>query len=890
MAKLPSRFDMSQPQSGRSGRQIASYDTSAIARGAASLGDSISALGADITRQRNTVDLARAEAYKTKGFIDTENAFSTDGDYSTFNKRAPEKTGEVVNKAADLIRDPAMREKWKIGAQTDAIRTNDAIGDKARALGQQAETVAFDDALEVNRRLYVDPATSEAVKAKAKADIEASIATGQSTGLFTPAEAAARRDTYITNANFSRAKLAVEQDPNVISKPLPAQTSERVGTAMGYFQSRGWTKEQAAGIVGNLLAESTLNTGARNGGDGADGSDSIGIAQWNSDRAKRLKEFAALNRADWKDFGIQLAFVDHELQNNEKSAGDQLRGAKDVQSATEAMIMYERPAGSQNGAKNAHNYSGRLKYAASAAGVDVNPDWFNALSPEEKQIVYNQQETRQRQIQVAQQGNIETVVQNAPVAMQNTGTYDGNIPSQTQFMDAYGPQEGSERYAKFTAQMDVGAQSYNFRTMSVQDIEAAVAEAKPTSSGDDAAVQTARYETLANAAETTIRARQADPAAYVQQAFPSVNRAWTAAAETGNYQQALTETANAQTQLGIQNMKLMPKTVADSAVTKFKDSNAPEQDRINAVTGLIFSTPDVAQRQAVFNQLVDSGLPDTTEGAVDALARGDEGAGRRLMQAALVDPTKLPGQAPFKPAEIDAEIQAKIMDEGQIGDIFYGLSDGSVENQERAIRDSKLLTNAVNLRVRNGETLDAAVNAASKDLYGDVKPMTGDGNVNVQVLLPAEADPDTYVGGFTGLLPTVRSQLETAVVVPKDAGVADGGKAVLQGVRSNYIDSVMSEGYFRNSQDGYVFIDPFVGAAIAGADGKPLIFTDSDVLGSSTGARPAPTVDAGNAGGSMPAVSQDQQDIERYGVRRQRPAEIAEPEIVDPISGGGGGY
>lgn len=883
MARLPSKYDLSQPQSGRSGRQIASYDTSAIARGAASLGDSISSIGADITRQRNTVDLARAEAYKTKGFIDTENAFSQDGDYSTFNKRAPEKTGEVVNKAADLIRDPAMREKWKIGAQTDAVRTNDAIGDKARALGQQAETVAFDDALEVNRRLYVDPTTSEAVKAKAKADIEASIATGESTGLFTPAEAAARRDQYIKNANFSRAKLEAENTPgqfirhSVIESGVPPEGAALLDTIAG-------TESPAYNVLNGGERFSSYADHPRRVGAGgtATAAGRYQFVKGTWDRAQAATGVPDFSPASQDKAAWWLAQNDYKANTGRDLLSD-------LRSKDPNTVAGVRKALSSTweGLKSLddNRFNSKLE-----AGPVANPGYFNDLSPEEKQVVYNQAETRQRQIQVAQQGNIETVVQNAPVALQNTGTYNGVIPTQQQFMDAYGPQDGSERYSKFTAQMDVGAQSYNFRTMSVQDIEAAVAEAKPTSSGDDAALQTAQYETLANAAETTIKARQADPAAYVQQAFPSVNRAWAAAAETGNYQQALTETANAQTQIGIQQMRLMPKEVADSAVVKFKDSNAPEQDRINAVTGLIFSTPDAGQRQAVFNQLVDSGLPDTTEGAVDALARGDEGAGRRLMQAALVDPTKLPGEAPFKPAEIDTAIQAQIMDDGQIGDIFYGLSDGTVENQERAIRDSKLLTNAVNLRVRNGETLDAAVNAASKDLYGNVKPMTGDGNVNAQVLLPMEVDPDTYVAGFIGLLPTVRSQLETAVVVPKEAGVADGGKAVLQGVRSNYIDSVLSEGYFRNSENGYVFIDPFVGAAVAGPDGKPLIFTDSDVLGASTGARPAPTVDSGNAGGSMPVVTQEQQDIERYGVRRQRPADITVPVPVDPTQGGGGGW
>lgn len=253
MARLPSRFDLSAPQSLRSGRAIAIYDTSAIGRGAAALGGAISDIGADITRQRNTVDLARAEAYKTKGFIDTENEFSNDGDYSTFNKRAPEKTGEVVNKAAELIRDPAMREKWKIGAQTDAVRTNDAIGDKARALGQQAETVAFDDALEVNRRLYVDPNTSDAVKAKAKADIEASIATGEKAGLLTPAEAASRRDQFIRNAEFSRAKLFTENNPKEVIGWQGVDVSGDIIEAMASVESTGNTNavsgKGAAGLM-----------------------------------------------------------------------------------------------------------------------------------------------------------------------------------------------------------------------------------------------------------------------------------------------------------------------------------------------------------------------------------------------------------------------------------------------------------------------------------------------------------------------------------------------------------------------------------------------------------------------------------------------------------------
>lgn len=64
--------------------------------------------------------------------------------------------------------------------------------------------------------------------------------------------------------------------------------------AYDYLQRRyNLTPVQAAGVVGNLMQESSMNTGARNRGDGSDGSDSIGIGQWNGGRAKALRAFAA---------------------------------------------------------------------------------------------------------------------------------------------------------------------------------------------------------------------------------------------------------------------------------------------------------------------------------------------------------------------------------------------------------------------------------------------------------------------------------------------------------------------------------------------------------------------------------------------------------------------
>lgn len=402
MARLPSKHDLSGPSSLRSGRAIASEDMSGLARGIQSFGASLGDMAARIESQHNAVDIARAEAFKTEKLLAVQNDFDADPDYSTFDKRAPARTEEVVKEAANLIRDPTMRERWFHGARSDAARVTDGIRDKGFALGRQAETVAFDEALESSRRVYVDPDTPDDLRDKARADIEASIEVGESSGLFTPEQAQKRRELYLDKADFSRGSLAVERDPTVISAALPEKVADRASMAMRYYQSRGWTKEQAAGIVGNLLGESSLNTGARNPGDGVDGSDSIGIGQWNADRSRALKKYAAENKADWRDFNVQLAFVDHELRTSEKRAAAALKNAATIDEATAAFVGYERPQGwSAANPRGAHNFKGRLKFAMQAAGEKINPDWYDRLAPEQRQALDAQAEQRQREMVTA---------------------------------------------------------------------------------------------------------------------------------------------------------------------------------------------------------------------------------------------------------------------------------------------------------------------------------------------------------------------------------------------------------------------------------------------------------------------------------------------------------
>jgi len=138
--------------------------------------------------------------------------------------------------------------------------------------------------------------------------------------------------------------------------------------------------------------------------------------------------------------------------------------------------------------------------------------------------------------------------------------------------------------------------------------------------------------------------------------------------------------------------------------------------------------------------------------------------------------------------------------------------------------------NAVILRMKNGEALDAAITGASQDLYGKVKVVEGDGRVNARLLVPEDDDEDALLSGLDAVLPTVRGAVEAALAVPGDVATADSTKPILDAVTQNYANNLMSEGYFRNYGDGFVFHDPYTGKPVPGPDGKPLVFTQADVL------------------------------------------------------------
>lgn len=494
--------------------------------------------------------------------------------------------------------------------------------------------------------------------------------------------------------------------------------------------------------------------------------------------------------------------------------------------------------------------------AAHAAGeiVEVQPN-LKGVAPEYRALSFEQRMQLDRAAKAAadQQGldmrsSIDVAVQNAPAAIMQTGSYSGEMPTAQDFVQAWGAADGINRFKEFEKNVDIAEAAHGMQTMSAEEIAAVVQEAMPRSTGDSAAVEGERFQAVLKASEAVLEARAKDPAGYVMGAFPSVQRAFagidapdangvapSAEERSRRFTGAISMMAQAQEQLGIDDMRLLPADMATQIATTFNDVNLSQAERMGAVSGMVLQTSVEEQQEAIMDQLIAAGVPANTEAAMAALVRGDSGSAAYLFRAAMTDASKMPLPANVVENQIEPRIDEMIFDDDQIGDVVYGLTFGTAENLERLAADRALIESAVRLRLADGSAgnLDQAINLTIKDMYGDVKVDVGGRLAGVKITLPVNEDPAPLHQGFDALLPQVGDAIMQAMTpAMSGAATSDGTAQVLTAARDVHVEAMLSEGYFTNGldDDEYVFIDPSTGTAVAGPDGTALTFTRDEVL------------------------------------------------------------
>lgn len=129
-------------------------------------------------------------------------------------------------------------------------------------------------------------------------------------------------------------------EDEIVRKRIEAEGGrDMTELAIQHFQKKGWTRNQAAGIVANLDAESRLDPTAV-----GDSGKAYGAAQWHPDRQA---DFKAWSGKDIRGSSLeeQLNFVDYEMtKGKEQGAGNRLRRASTaVEAGAVVSRYYERP-------------------------------------------------------------------------------------------------------------------------------------------------------------------------------------------------------------------------------------------------------------------------------------------------------------------------------------------------------------------------------------------------------------------------------------------------------------------------------------------------------------------------------------------------------------------
>ncbi|MGV8961960.1 MAG: phage tail tip lysozyme [Candidatus Saccharimonadaceae bacterium] len=138
-----------------------------------------------------------------------------------------------------------------------------------------------------------------------------------------------------------RVAPAATPSPGPWSAPTlnSAAVNDKAKRAMDFFVEMGLTKEQAAGVAGNLHAESGFNTAIV-----GDSGTSYGLAQWHGPRRTKLNIFTRDNGLAPDSFEGQLKFLWQELNTTETDALAKLKETTTPTAAAKAFSdHFERP-------------------------------------------------------------------------------------------------------------------------------------------------------------------------------------------------------------------------------------------------------------------------------------------------------------------------------------------------------------------------------------------------------------------------------------------------------------------------------------------------------------------------------------------------------------------
>lgn len=534
MAKLPDDTALGPVPDQRSGRPIASYDTTAFAKGVARLGEGVSDLGTGVQHYQRAEDdydyARRASQFETKR-IEIDSEFDQDRDFAS---RAPRYRKSLDDLRAEVLKGASPRVTEQLTLRTDPVVAR-AV-DRQKDIGRRYETDHLVATTQEDGNTLIEASAGlEDRDARVRA-IEVHhqrIDALRDRGSITAVQALAMKQQWVQHFAVTDYMKQAERDPEVALDNLRAEPNSREAHVNRILAIEGTGKDPRSSAVGGFINSTWLGLIRKHRPELAQGRSEAEILDMRADGALRRDMAGALYDANigaLKRAGVEPTAGNSYLAHffGASTAAAVIK-APPGQPISEVLVATVGAAKAQQIMEaNPEVLRGRqsgtvVEWAARKMGGDRS-QLYRMLPPEtrERMIAHGEQALHRRRVDDSAQFKARVTDAIAEAAV--TGALKNPI-GQWEFVARAGYDQGRRAYESYQADVDLGVDSATMADLSPEQQSALLERYAPVAGVEGYADRFRRFGALSKAREQVEKAKADDPAAFAIKRLPAARAA-----------------------------------------------------------------------------------------------------------------------------------------------------------------------------------------------------------------------------------------------------------------------------------------------------------------------------------------------------------------------------
>ena len=554
MPKLPDISDLGPTPTADPTRPVGSYDVSGFYRGAAAITEAGKQFGAgvqqagegygELSLDESRWDYAKAHASLISG-VATQNAATAqdtnigpDDSGQTLTERHAAAVQGQQDSAADLIRDPRMRERFVSDTAPLITESNLRADAHARAL-DNSNSVAYvgqqGDAF-INQAIAApDDATRTGLIDAHNQLVDGLVAKGA----YTPLEGQQAKQAWAHQYATADALHRADTDPQGVINELRAAPGSNDAITNRILQVEGPGKAATSSAVGGMTDGTWLSLIKQNRPDLAQGQSDQSLLAMRADKGL-LRDMTEANRAGNESYlkakGLDATpgaqYLAHFLGPAGATAVLQAPPGTPVKDALSQAVGPDKAQQMIDANKSVLDgqLSGSVKQWADTkmgGAVPGGGSIYDMLRPDVREEVLAHAEASLQKQNVADRADFEMRRSNAEAEALDTGAPPKPL-TPSDFIGEYGAERGPVEFAKYDTQVQTGRAIQGMATMTPQERDATVSSLAPQPGDANYALKAHAYAVAQHARANLELQAAKDPAGFAASSLPASKDAYAA--------------------------------------------------------------------------------------------------------------------------------------------------------------------------------------------------------------------------------------------------------------------------------------------------------------------------------------------------------------------------